>query len=146
MKSISTTVKLALFVGSITLHPFLFNAILQPNIAEASAPMALPEPQVVPSPLCMVEFKSWCCHQVGSEWIIADCGGGVCEGASTANHVIHYDRTFGSPGYSHEQWETQEDGSTCTYNQVECIAGYCVIDSEKITWHCHKVILSESCK
>ena len=81
MKSISTTVKLALFVGSITLHFVLSKAILQPNIAA-----------------------------------------------------------------SHAQSETQEDGSTCTYNQVECIAGYCVIDSEKTTWHCHKVILSESCK
>lgn len=81
MKSISAGVKLALFVGSITLHPFLFKAILQPNIAASLA-----------------------------------------------------------------QWETQEDGSTCTYNQVECIAGYCVIDSEKITWRCHEVMLSGSCQ
>ncbi len=81
MKSISTTVKLALLVGSITLHFVLSKAILQPNIAA-----------------------------------------------------------------SHAQWQTQEDGSTCTYNQVECIAGYCVILPDKITWHCHKVILSESCK
>jgi len=81
LKSISTGVKLALFVGSITLHPFLFKAILQPNIAA-----------------------------------------------------------------SHEQWETQEDGSTCTYNRVKCDAGYRIILPDKITWHCHKVILSESCK
>ena len=81
MKSISTGVKLALFVGSITLHPVLSTAILQPNIAASLA-----------------------------------------------------------------QWETQEDGSTCTYNKVECIAGYCVILPDKITWRCHEVILSESCK
>ena len=81
MKSISTGVKLALFVGSITLHPVLSKAILRPNIAA-----------------------------------------------------------------SHAQSETQEDGLTCTYNRVKCDAGYCVIDSEKTTWHCHKVILSESCK
>ncbi len=81
MKSISTGVKLALFVGSITLHPFLFKAILQPNIAASLA-----------------------------------------------------------------QWETQEDGSTCTYNQVECIAGYCVILPDTITWRCHEVMLSGSCQ
>ncbi len=81
MKSISTGVKLALFVGSITLHPVLSKAILRPNIAA-----------------------------------------------------------------SHAQSETQEDGLTCTYNRVKCDAGYRIILPDKITWHCHKVILSESCQ
>lgn len=103
-------------------------------------------PQSDPSPLCLVELRYWCCHQVANEWLIVDCGGEECTGPAEANLVVHYDRTYGSPGFTNEQWENQQDGSVCTYNRVECINGYCQVLPEKITWHCHRVILSGSCQ
>jgi len=99
-----------------------------------------------PSLLCLQEFKTWCCHQVASEWLIVDCGGEECRGDTSANLVVHYDRTYGSPGFAQAQWQLQEDGSRCTYNRVECIDGKCVILPEKITWYCHRISLSGACK
>jgi|MesohylFT_1024984.scaffolds.fasta_scaffold11644_1 hypothetical protein len=102
-------------------------------------------PQSGPSPLCLQELPTWCCHQVAREWLIVNCGGEQCTGNASANLVIHYDRTYGSSGFSQEQWAVKQDGSTCVYNRVECIQGKCEILPEKITWHCHRVILSGTC-